>query len=108
MTKLDPKWASNSFVACEAKHEGAGDFTCLPHKLHIVTAGQGAVNATLPTPVAGLNLFIKPMTLDLSTDILTIVRVGAIEIDGVAANYLVSSEKETIHLVSDGVDWFII
>ena len=108
MSKLSPKWADNSFVACEVKHEAAGNFSCLPHKLHVVASGQGPVQATLPSPVAGLNLFIKPMTNDLSVDTLTLVRTGAVEIDGVAANLIVASEKETIHLVSDGIDWFII
>lgn len=108
MAKLDRKWSNNGFVNCTVQHENTGDFLIQKHTLHIVASGQGATLAQLPTPEADLNVFIKVMTDDIATDSLTIVRSGIESIDGVASNYQLTSEKETIHLVSDGTDWFII
>lgn len=108
MAAIQEKWAGVDSVWVVPKHEATGNFTCESHKLHIVADGQGAVQATLPTAALGLNLFIKHMTDDSTTDTLQLVPTGGALIDGAAGIYDVSSEKQSLHLVSDGTDWFIV
>ena len=108
MAVLQEKWAGVQSVWVVPQHQNSGNFTCESHKLHIVAGGQGAVQATLPPALNGLNLFIKHMTTDITSDTLELVPTGGALVDGVAGNFAVSSDKQSVHLVSDGTDWFIV
>ena len=108
MATLKEKWSGVESVWVVPQHEVAGNFTCQSHRLHIVAGGQGAVQATLPPALNGLNLFIKHMTNNPVADTLQLVPTGGALVDGVAGNFDVSSDKQSVHLVSDGTDWFIV
>lgn len=108
MAKLEPKWASQKFVTVEPVVENSGSFNVQAGKVHVVADGQGALNATLPVAANGLNVFVKALVSNIDTNTVTIVPQGLSKIDGVAASYVMSSDKQTLHLVSDGTDWYII
>lgn len=80
--------------------EGIG-FNVEYNKYHIVTA---AVTATLPAPVANQKVTIK----NLSGGTVTVARNGGENIDGVASDYSMVSVNESLTLVTDGTDWFIV
>lgn len=70
-------------------------------KYHICTA---ALTATLPAPVANGRVTVK----NLSGGTVTIARNATESIDGTAADYVSTSTNESITMVSDGTDWYII
>lgn len=79
------------------------DFVAEYSKLYVISS-IGAINVTLPLPVASKIVKIKK----LGNNQVTLVRSGSEKIDDVAANKVLTSTKESVTLVSDGVDWFII
>ena len=79
----------------------ASNFTAKRSTTHLVT---GAVTATLPAPAVGLTTTIKKT----GSSLVTIARFGSEQIEGVAASYLLTSDKEACTLVSDGTNWFRI
>jgi prefoldin subunit 5 len=62
------------------------------------------VEINLPAPEKGKVIYIKK----LNTNLLTLIRSGSEQIDHVAANKSLTSAKESVTLISDGVNWFII
>lgn len=108
MSKLEPKWASQKFVVVEPKSETTGNFNVESGKVHVVGDGQGAVLATLPAAAAGLNVFVKALVTDIQTNTVSLVPQGGALIDGVAGNYSMEAEKQTLHLVADATNWFIL
>lgn len=85
----------------EVVQSEAANFNAEFNKYHIVTA---AVTATLPAPVANQKLTIKNM----SGGSVIIARNGTENIDGVASDYTSTSTNESITLVTDGTNWFIV
>ena len=79
------------------------DFVAEYSKVYVISS-IGTINATLPLPVASKIVKIKK----LGNNQVTLVRNGSEKIDDVAANKVLTSTKESVTLVSDGVDWFII
>jgi hypothetical protein len=61
---------------------------------------------TLPAPVNNASLTIKDSTGNAEENVITI-SAGAALVDG-AASYIMSSEYESITLVSSGTNWFLI
>jgi hypothetical protein len=59
---------------------------------------------SLPSPVANRILEIKK----LGSGLVTLVRSAAEKIDNISDNKNLTSTKESVTLISDGVDWFII
>lgn len=108
MSKIQSKWTEAGSVWVDTKIENSGSFSVLDKTVHIVAAGQGGLVATLPSASPGLNAFIKVMTGNIVTDSLSIAPVGGALIDGVAGSYSMTSEKQCVHLVSDGTDWYIL
>lgn len=62
------------------------------------------LSVTLPPPDANKIIDIKK----LGSNLVTLVRSGSEKIDDVASNKSLTSAKESVTLISDGVDWFII
>jgi len=108
MAKIEPKWASTKFVSVEPKAENSGNFSIEAGRVHVVADGQGPILANLPAASNGLNLFVKALVTDIDTDTISIVPQGGALIDGIAGSYLMNADNQSLHLVSDGVDWYII
>ena len=70
-------------------------------RIYICTS---AITVTLPVPTAHEKLTIKNM----SGGEVTLARNGTESIDGVASNLVMSSVNESLTLVSNGTNWFII
>lgn len=79
------------------------NFSAEYDKVYIVQ-NLGAVNVTLPLPELGKSLNIKK----LGDNSVVLIRNGSEKIDNIAANKNLTSAKESVTLISDGVDWFII
>lgn len=70
-------------------------------------AVNGTVNVQLPTPSASFHCVIKDLSGDIANNPITIVRAGTENIDGQASNFTLTSNYQSISLISDGVDWYI-
>jgi hypothetical protein len=79
----------------------SGNFTAAPYKTHLVTA-EAIVK--MPAPVLNHYLTIKKT----GSDLVTLEPHGTEKIEGLASNYLLTSTRQSVTLVSDGTDWFII
>lgn len=80
------------------------DFTAENGKLYAV---NGTVNVQLPAPSASFHCVIKDLSGDIANNPISIIRNGTENIDGAAANFALTSNKQSISLISDGVDWYI-
>lgn len=70
-------------------------------KIYVTT---NAIDVQLPAPVSGGIIRIKKT--DAST--VNLLRNAAEKIETVASNYALTSTRESVTLISDGTDWFII
>jgi hypothetical protein len=84
------------------------DFTAENGKLHLINPTLALLDVQLPAPFANTHIWLKDMSGDTGNKTINIVRNGTELIDGVASNIILDSDKATIQLVSDGVDWYII
>jgi hypothetical protein len=76
-------------------------------KLVLADASGGAFNLTLPSAVAvGRGYAIAIKKTDATTNGVTLVTAGAETIDG-AASYVISSQFNSVNIVTDGTNWFI-
>jgi hypothetical protein len=74
----------------------------------ILVDSSSARTINLPAPVANAHITIKDAGGLAATNNITIARNASEEIEGVAANYIVQADYDTVDLVSDGTDWFIV
>lgn len=80
-------------------------YTCTNNEIVLVDATAAAVTITLPAAVTGAQIIVKKT--DSSANVVTIATPSAETIDGVATTRL-TVQHESITLVSDGTNWFII
>ena len=78
-----------------------GNFNASPYKIHLVS-GEALVK--LPAPSLNKIVTIKKT----GSDLVTLEPHQTEQIEGAAANYLLTSTRQSATLVSDGTDWFII
>jgi len=78
-----------------------GNFNASPFKIHLVS---GESEVTLPAPVLNHTVTIKKT----GEDLVTLIPHGSEQIEGSESNYLLTSTRQSVTLVSDGTDWFII
>lgn len=78
-----------------------GNFNASPFKIHIVT---GVSTVKLPTPTLNHFVTIKKT----GSDLVTLEPHSTEQIEGAAGNYLLTSTRQSVTLVSNGTDWFII
>jgi hypothetical protein len=90
----------DSAVSIDLQAESA-NFTAVGGKTHITT---GVITAQLPAPAANLAIRIKKT----DNNTVTVARNGTETIDGVAADYSMTTDKESIFIVSDGTNWFLL
>ena len=80
------------------------DFTAVFGRLHAVDTTGGAVVCTLPAPLQGIKMAIKWAA---GSNPLTITASGTELIEGSASDFVLTSNKQSVNIVSDGTDWFI-
>jgi len=71
----------------------------------LADATAGAITVNLPTPTSGRRLNVKK--IDSSANVVTVDTPGAETIDG-AATFPLASQYDSVTLVSDGTDWFVL
>ena len=81
-----------------------GAFTAENGKFYAV---NGTVSVQLPAPSASFHCIIKDLSGDIGSNPINIVRNGTENIDGVASNFALTSNNQSVSLISDGVDWYI-
>lgn len=77
------------------------NFTAESGTIYLVT---GTISVQLPVPTDGAKFVVKK----LGSNVVTLVRNAAEEIDGIAANRELLSTKESVTIISNGTNWFII
>jgi lipopolysaccharide export system protein LptA len=98
-TKLRPLWIDGYFpVAIES--QGA-NFTAKDGRMYIVADD---VDVQLPAPVVNTKIGIK----SLGSNTINLLRDGTELIEGEADDFTFSSTNQSVMLISDGTDWFII
>lgn len=77
--------------------------------LVFVDTTGGAVNLTLPAPVAGVatRYTFKDSKQNFNVNALTLVPPGAALIEGVNANFVISAQGAHVTVISDGVNYFV-
>ena len=108
MARQQKKWIGLGGVWIDPVTQNTGDFNAEDKTLHIIAGGQGTVQVTLPAPQKGVNIFIKAMTSDIVADPVQINPNGTELIDNLSGPHNLTSDKQTIHLVTDGADWYIL
>lgn len=82
-------------------HVHTGNLNASPYKIYLLS---GVSLVKLPSP--GIN---KTVTIKKTgSDLVTLEPHNTEQIEGAAANYLLTSTRQSATLVSDGTDWFII
>lgn len=82
-------------------HVHTGDLNASPYKIYLLS---GVSLVKLPAPAINKTLIIKKT----GSDLVTLEPHNTEQIEGAAANYLLTSTRQSATLVSDGTDWFII
>jgi len=82
-------------------HVHSGNLNAAPYKIYLLS---GVSTVKLPAPSINKTLMIKKT----GSDLVTLEPHHTEQIEGVAANYLLTSTRQSVTLVSDGTDWFII
>lgn len=103
MARIDQRFLPSQAIRLGVEAQTVG-FTAENGKLYVV---NGTVNVQLPTPSASFHCVIKDLSGDIVNNPINIVRSGVENIDGVAANVAITSNNQSINLISDGVDWYI-
>jgi hypothetical protein len=77
--------------------------------LVFVDTTGGAVNLTLPAPVAGVatRYTFKDSKQNFNVNALTLVPPGAVQIEGVNANFPITAQGAHVTVISDGVNYFV-
>lgn len=84
----------------------SSSFTAVSGKTYLVDTGT-TVTVTLPSAALNAEITIKDSTGEANDQNITINTPGAETIDG-AASLTISSNYESVRLVSDGSNWFIL
>lgn len=92
-------------LSVEAK---TADFNAENGKMYAVNPAGATVNVQLPAPSASMHIVIKDLSGDVVNKTITLVRNSTENIDGQASNKVINSKYQSITLLSDGVDWYII
>ena len=79
----------------------SANFTAVYNSVHVCTA---TLSVQLPEPLDRTKIVLKL----LGEYVITLVQHDTENIDGQAANYLLQSTNESVTLISNGTDWFII
>jgi hypothetical protein len=77
----------------------------LSSDINLCTAGAGGITVTLPVVASGKIITIKK--IDSAAGAVTVQRGGSAVIDG-GATTILYFQYESVTLVSNGTDWFII
>lgn len=73
-----------------------------------LTNTSAARTITLPAAAANAYFIVKDVTGTASTNNITIARAASESIEGVAANYVISSNWSSTTFLSDGTNWFVV
>ena len=76
-------------------------------RIHLVDSSGGAFAVTLPAPSADLFIVVKDSDGSASVENITINTPGAETIDGLAS-YVLATNYESVTIVSDGTNYFIV
>lgn len=98
---------SGSGTGAYANVVTASSNTTLTNSVDVVlaNASSGTVTVTLPVPTSGKQFAIKK--IDSSVNIVTIAPAGSETIDG-GASYSFNTQYQSISLVTDGSNWYLV
>jgi hypothetical protein len=86
----------------------SSDVTLTNRRIHLVNTGA-ARSLALPAPHINLYIVVKDSDgAGANVNNITITRPGAQTIDSVAASYVMNASRQSITIISDGANYFII
>jgi len=77
-------------------------------KTYICDTSGGAITVNLPAPTLGMIFGFKDQAGDFSTNPVSLVPTMGVEIEGLAATYLLQADFGSWTLASDGTSWFFL
>ena len=101
---IDTVHLSDGAVTEDKRQRTVGTYSSTSSITHDIVLGSGVITLTLPTPASGKMVVIK--RVDDDSGVLT-VSGGSANID-TASNKSLYYQHESINVVSDGSNWFII
>jgi len=108
MSGFNLKYFPPQAIRLEVASVQTADFNAANGKMYPINPAGATLDIQLPAPSASFHCVIKDLSGDLLNKTVNIVRNGVEKIDGVASNYQLQSDKESVTLISDGVDWYLI
>lgn len=97
-----------SVAATQYRTAVSSDVTLTNRTIHLVDT-SAARSLALPAPSSGMYIVVKDAAgTGAATNNITITRPGGQTIDAVAASYVMNSTRQSITIVSDGTNYFIL
>lgn len=85
------------------------DSSSTGHFTYLTTSNTTAVTITLPSPTTGRRVTVKDVGGNAASHNVTVARAGGSgNIDGVAADKVISTNYGSVNLISNGIDWFTV
>jgi hypothetical protein len=81
--------------------------TLTTNAIHTVNTSS-VRSLTLPSPVSGTQITVKDVTGTANVNNITIVRFASEQIEGVSASYTMDQTYQSITLIADGTNWWLI
>jgi hypothetical protein len=107
MSLINSKWLPPEILKQEVESQTA-NFNAATGKVYLVNPAGATLNVQLPAPALNTYIVVKDISGDVANKVTTLVRNATENIDGAAANLVITSNYQSITLVSDGTDWFRI
>jgi hypothetical protein len=101
-TQLDAKQAKLRTIVSVSSN-----VTLTTNAIHFVSTAS-ARSLTLPSPVSGTEIIVKDVTGSAPANNITIVRFASEQIEGASASYIMDQTYQSITLVADGTNWWIV
>jgi hypothetical protein len=108
MARLDQRFLPPQAIRLGVETVQTANFTAENGKMYPINPAGATLNIQLPAPSASFHCVLKDLSGDLLNKTVTIVRNGVENIDGVASNLQLESDKESVTIISDGSDWYLI
>lgn len=77
-------------------------------KTFLVNTANGAMQFTLPVPLAGFWFVVKDSSGNMSVNNITMAQNAAENIEGLAASFIMAAAWGFYKFISDGTNWFLI
>ena len=75
---------------------------------YLLDATGGAQTVNLPSPTSLQNQGLTYVKVDSTTNVITLARIAAVTINGIAGNMQLQSQWDSVTIVSTGTNWVVV